>query len=375
MKVLVVATLYPLSASDSTGVFVRAQVDALEDLGLSVRVIVPVPFALPGMGRRRARWKARAGGEDPGVLVLSTLGIPRNSRISAPMFGRLGTWQATAAHREVERWLDGWTPDVVHAHQVLPEGQFATTLAERFGWSVPVVSTIHGADLHSTRSGSRHALIDQMKRLDRVITATSSMKDRIASIQPDARVAVIPPGLPDREIGRNKEAPLRWDVVSVGRLVPIKAMERLFPVAASGHSVAIAGDGPERTRLEAFAPSAVEFVGAIAPSSVSDFIRSGRVYAQLSRWDGYGLAAAEAMGCGRPVILSDTVGLSEYVTNGVDGLVVRGSAPEEILAALNSLLDDRDHAIRLGDRGRELIASHSVSNVAVRLIDEVYRNG
>ncbi|MEA3502165.1 MAG: glycosyltransferase family 4 protein [Actinomycetota bacterium] len=372
MKVLVVSTLYPMWSDDPTGVFVKAQVAALENLGVDVRVIVPLPFAPPGAGRRRRRWNARPSPNHKHLIVVPTFGIPRGSRLTASAFGHVGSAQAVIASRTIEKWLDGWEPDIVHAHQVLPEGQFAEALAERTGWSSRVIATVHGADLHSTQRGSLPSLARQLARLDRTIVATSSMKQRVTSMQPIASVSVIPPGVPNLASARETPAAVQWDVTSVGRLVPIKAMERLFPVAAAGHSVAIAGDGPELSRLEAAAPPGVEFVGAIPPASVRRFMQGGRIYAQLSLWDGYGIAAAEAMRWGRPVVLADTVGLSEYVANGIDGLIVHAGNPAEVLGAVDSLLKNPAQATHMGERGSELIASHSASCVAERLIKEVY---
>jgi len=374
MRVLAISTLFPLLPGDSTGVFVSSQVRALRALDVDVRVVVPVPLAFPGMGRRYRRWMSRPTTTDRDLLVLPTIGIPRDSRVLSPLFGSAGSRQASFAHRRITQWLAGWKPDVLHAHQVLPEGQFATTIGDRLGWNSRTVATIHGADLHATRRGAHTALVNQLASTGTIIVSTPSMKRLVSDLQPEASVAVVPPGLDDSVLTDQPDVPTRWDVVSVGRLVPIKAMQRLFPLAVAGYSVAIAGDGPERHRLETSAPSGVEFLGAVEPVEIARFIRSGRIYAQPSRWDGYGLAAAEAMALSVPVVLSDTVGLSEYITSGVDGYVAPMRDPAPLLDVVRTLLSDEPHAISVGSAGKELIRSHTASKVAKILTDEVYRD-
>lgn len=372
MRVLVVSTLYPMHAGDATGSFVESQITALRDQGVDVRLIVPVPFAPPGAGRRRDRWRERTTRNLPYAVFVPTIAVPRAFRLTTPVFNRLGSIQASLARGRIRRWLDGWEPHVVHAHQILPEGQFARKLAASLRWNVPIVATIHGADLHATRSSSRSRLVRHLGLLDHVVVATPSMKESTLTLQPRARVSVIPPGLRMVEPPSDNDAAPRWDVVSVGRLVPIKTMERLFPVAEAGHTVGIAGDGSERRRLEANAPPGIDFVGGISPQEVHDFVGRGRIYAQVSQQDGYGLAAAEAMWCGLPVILADTVGLSEYLTHGVDGMVVPGDDTRSVAEIVSTLLDDPHAAERIGHNGRATIASHSISVVAQRLVEEVY---
>jgi glycosyltransferase involved in cell wall biosynthesis len=68
--------------------------------------------------------------------------------------------------------------------------------------------------------------------------------------------------------------------------------------------------------------------------------------------EGLGLAVVEAMYAGRPLVVTDVVGLNEVVTHEQDGLLVPPSAPDRLAAALLRLLDDSPLAQRLAERGR-----------------------
>jgi glycosyltransferase involved in cell wall biosynthesis len=68
--------------------------------------------------------------------------------------------------------------------------------------------------------------------------------------------------------------------------------------------------------------------------------------------EGLGLAVVEAMYAGKPVVVTDVVGLNEVVTHEHDGLLVPAAAPDRLAAALSRLLDDPPLAQRLAERGR-----------------------
>jgi glycosyltransferase involved in cell wall biosynthesis len=59
----------------------------------------------------------------------------------------------------------------------------------------------------------------------------------------------------------------------------------------------------------------------------------------------------EAMSCGLPVLCSSRAGVSEIVTNGADGIILRDPQDaEEIAVSLRSLLADPELARRLGEQ-------------------------
>ena len=63
------------------------------------------------------------------------------------------------------------------------------------------------------------------------------------------------------------------------------------------------------------------------------------IYVAPSLEDSFNLPALEAMACGMPIILSSSAGMSEYVKDGVDGLVLRNPQDAgELAAALQRLL-------------------------------------
>lgn len=137
-------------------------------------------------------------------------------------------------------------------------------------------------------------------------------------------------------------------VLSVGRLNVQKDYPTLLRAwmlvekRVPGATLTIAGDGPERGRLEALRGSlglaAVTFAGF--NNDVAGLMRSADVYVQSSAWEGFGLTVAEAMATGLPTVVTDVDSLPELVTHERTGLVVPKGNPQAMADALVGLLTD-----------------------------------
>lgn len=64
--------------------------------------------------------------------------------------------------------------------------------------------------------------------------------------------------------------------------------------------------------------------------------------------EGFGLAAAEAMALGKPVIVSNRGALPDVVQQGHAGIIIDPDRPQELTSALRRLITDRQYAQRLG---------------------------
>jgi UDP-glucose:(heptosyl)LPS alpha-1,3-glucosyltransferase len=78
------------------------------------------------------------------------------------------------------------------------------------------------------------------------------------------------------------------------------------------------------------------------------------MYAGPSLQDSYAMPPAEAMACGLPVIVSASAGVSEIVTDGVDGLILDDPQNAQTLAAMiRRLYEDKAFRTQLGDKAAE----------------------
>lgn len=154
-------------------------------------------------------------------------------------------------------------------------------------------------------------------------------------------------------------------VAYAGRLIPKKGVDLLISAMAAilkqvpEARLTVAGDGPERRRLEGLAESlgireAIEFTGHIDASSLEQTLAQAWVQVVPSRWEEpFGLVVAEAMMRGTAVVASNSGGITEQVLTGKTGYLVPPGDSSALAEAMLQILTDRDLAERLGARGRQ----------------------
>ena len=91
----------------------------------------------------------------------------------------------------------------------------------------------------------------------------------------------------------------------------------------------------------------------MANKDLPRYFRGSAVSVIPSLEEGFGIPAAEAMGCEIPVVATDAGGLPEVVDNGVTGFVVPKGDAGALAHAMDTLLDDPTLRRQMGKAGRE----------------------
>lgn len=160
-------------------------------------------------------------------------------------------------------------------------------------------------------------------------------------------------------------------LATVSRLVPRKGIDtviRSLPrIRARIPDVLymIAGEGPDRARLEALCEregvtEAVRFAGPVPDAELPLWFALGDVFVMPSRSDGadvegFGIVFLEASAAGRPVVASSAGGIPDAVADGVSGLLVPPDDASHLAERIVELLSDPARAAELGRRGRERV--------------------
>jgi len=97
----------------------------------------------------------------------------------------------------------------------------------------------------------------------------------------------------------------------------------------------------------------VRFLGKISKSEKIHYMQNCGAYYQCSRHEGFGLAIAEAMACGAPVVVNRKTAIPEVV--GECGYYVDDETPEAIAQTLKTVLTNQHDAVALGKRAAERI--------------------
>lgn len=138
----------------------------------------------------------------------------------------------------------------------------------------------------------------------------------------------------------------------------------------------IAGDGPERERLEARVRSLgfatrVRFLGR--REDAADLLGACDLFVLPARREGLGVSALEAMAAGRAVLASRVGGLAEAVADGESGLLVPPGDVEAWSRALATLASDRSLRERLAAGGPRRVASGFLAAQMVASYEKLYR--
>ncbi|MEN3369407.1 MAG: hypothetical protein V7609_1550 [Verrucomicrobiota bacterium] len=138
------------------------------------------------------------------------------------------------------------------------------------------------------------------------------------------------------------------ELIFVGRLVSDKGADLLLEALASLDSkprLTIAGDGPERARLEKQTAdlklkAQVDFIGNQTSSELATILNQHQILVVPSRWrEPFGIVALEGIGCGCVVVGSADGGLAEAI--GPCGLTFPNNDPRGLANTLAHLLGDR----------------------------------
>jgi glycosyltransferase involved in cell wall biosynthesis len=77
-----------------------------------------------------------------------------------------------------------------------------------------------------------------------------------------------------------------------------------------------------------------------------------------SRFEGFGLSAAEAMACGKPIVASRVDGLAEVIRDGVTGCLAAVENVSAFTAALTDLLKNEERRKTMGLSARRHVEEY-----------------
>jgi glycosyltransferase involved in cell wall biosynthesis len=158
-----------------------------------------------------------------------------------------------------------------------------------------------------------------------------------------------------------------------GRLDSWKRVDLAIAAAATGKfPLVIAGEGPDRARLEALAAksgAAVRFAGRVSDDELLGlYATCGTVIFPPADED-YGYIALEAFLSKKPVVTcADSGGPLEFVVDGENGRVVAPDA-NALGSAVAELLENRRLASEFGERGFERVRGIRWENAVTALLE------
>jgi glycosyltransferase involved in cell wall biosynthesis len=267
--------------------------------------------------------------------------------------------------------------DLIHTHRP-HSGFYAKVIAKRLG--KPIVQTEHNNHIaYSTKGQIANAVTNVIA--DEVVCVSESVHDSFPrwekALVGDSKVSIIPNGVDIEQLNASRE--IEWsihDVVdidpnavvvgSAGMLIEQKAHDVLIEAVDRANAetdqpieLVISGDGELYEQLEAQIEMAdysdrLHMLGFLEKrEQVHKMMHEIDIYAMPSRWEGFCVAALEAMAIGNACVFSD---IDEFVEPfGDQAQFHKTDVPESLKDRLLALARDQEERIKYSERASALV--------------------
>lgn len=333
MNILVVAH-YQGDGSPSA-IFVHDQVRAYLVLGHRVRVLSPIAIGKSGWnGKKWSGLVQRMDIDGASYIYMRYLSLSRYGN------GWFNKASATASLRRcISCLLDGFQPDVIHAHTLGFDSELGALLKERL--HIPLVVTTHGSDASIPYElGKITRLKSTCNQADIIVAVSTALGNKVKASGTNTPIKTILNGFQIcnacAACHTNPHSVLQVGTLSQQKRVSqtIEAFAQVkadFPDAV----LTLVGEGPERKHLEEQCAAlgisdSVQFLGYLPNKDVLHAMAQHTVFVMPSVREGFGIVYLEAMASGCLTIGTQGEGIADLIRDGENGFLVSPDSPAAI---------------------------------------------
>ena len=275
--------------------------------------------------------------------------------------------------------------DIVHAH-LFPTQYFSAFAKLFFSVKTKLVFTEHS----TTNTRLAKPIFKSLERFiyrqyNKVICITSNVKEVLVdklSIPSDT-LCIIENGIKlddiqmatsrhRSEFGYQKDDVLLIMVAGFRKEKDQDTVIKALQLLPANYHLILVGDGERRNELMNLVGrlnvlERVRFLGA--RSDVPRILKLANIAVLSSHWEGFGLAAAEAMAAGIPVVASNVPGLGQVVEGG--GILFERENAEELAAILYRLITDRRLYLDTVNNGIQKAKQYDIEKMVMKT-EELY---
>jgi glycosyltransferase involved in cell wall biosynthesis len=232
-----------------------------------------------------------------------------------------------------------------------------------------------------------HALFTKLSRIlaERVqgIMVLSSQEQRAwERLSPDVPVMVARnPYLRRKEaadLQARASGPIK--LLFAGRLIEEKGAADVLVAASKMREqpeVLIAGEGPDRRRLETLAGQLAvraSFLGQLDSDGMAEAYRGADIFVLPTRWaEGFPTVISEAMDFGLPIVTTRNRGMADHLAEGLNALFCDPADLGTLVEALEKMASDPQLRLAMGAANREAVARFEPSAVARDYLSDIRR--
>jgi glycosyltransferase involved in cell wall biosynthesis len=382
---------YPTGDSGGIGSYVRQMAHTMVSLGHACCILLCAP------SDDSLTWD--------GPVPIHTIGVREDSsHLPLPLGKRSGMMFA----RRLAEFVSNHQLDLLEAPEYLGLTAFMSLfkpsglhVVVRLHTCSSICRLLNGHRPTSLRSRLKDSLQDWLERraiqtadsVTAISAATVDLTSRMLRLRRDDLI-VTPNPVNDLYFSRGPENSVSVEpiVLFAGRLewrkgpdILIRAIPTILQRCPNTRFWLVGGDtptAPDGSSMHAYlsslvpehARTRVEFTGFLKPEQLLRKYQQSTICVFPSRWEGFGLTVAEAMACEKPVVVSDTSGFREIVSDTVNGLVAKSDDPEALAETVKVLLRDSRLRQRLGAAARETAFTRFHSTAVGRSMLKIYRD-
>jgi glycosyltransferase involved in cell wall biosynthesis len=269
-------------------------------------------------------------------------------------------------------------PNLVNAHGPVP---FIADVAARAVGSIPFVLTYHAGTMNKHRFipdipimlYEKFILPFMANKAQKIICPSQFVKNTTMASHGD-KTTVIHPGVDlslfEPSMGANRENNTVLFVCRHANMFRMKGFNYLVEAVTSLPHTSLRVIG-EKINI---VTTNVEFIGLKKGKALVREIQNCGVLVlpSLPDVESFGMVLLEAMACKKPVIGTQSGGIPEIITDGVDGFIVPPRNSIALENAITKVLSDRTLSRRMGEKGYEKVQRYFTWDSQVKLSNNLF---
>jgi glycosyltransferase involved in cell wall biosynthesis len=269
--------------------------------------------------------------------------------------------------RNLEKEVEEFKPDLIHAHGVYPDGYYALKLNEKY--RIPYIITLRGTFNEKYNS----------KIYNQILTGASHLHTPSASLynvlKNRFKVELLPHPLEDFWV-ENEKRTKKFDsfrLITVSRLLEMKNIDIVLRavkiLSDDGFDITykIVGDGSYRSALERLTAELgiehlVTFMGYKSSNEIKEYYKGSNIFVMLSRPETYGRSYFEAASQGLVIIGAKDTGADGHFSSG-EGIFIQEDIDKLVNVIKNT---ERERFVELSENAQALMYSFRKDEIISR---------
>ena len=276
--------------------------------------------------------------------------------------------------------------DLIHVHFPFPLALFG--IAMKLFSKKPLVMTCHGSEVNMAKKNPvfRKIFKRMLGKADFITVNSTFMKNEVEKIIPNKNIEIIPMGAGIGDISdkstEKKEQKTKTNILFVGRLIEVKGVKYLIDAVklldSDKFELHIAGDGPEREKLEKPASPNIFFHGYQTGKNLEELYKKADIFVLPSIVDdagyteGLGTVLLEAANFSVPLIGTNVGGIPDIIINGKTGILVPQKDHLALRDAVKKLAENPELCATLIENSRKHIEESFSWEVITEKFFDIY---